>query len=189
MDGLIRMRANYKDYILSDEDLAEVMSRTARKLQEGFLFSFVLKNGKKVIDGMLLSTEVINEFRRNDYLLSPPYPCAFKNKQWYVKNTEGKYIIRVDPITKRYDVFNYGGLPDKTDTKEIKAILMSEIAKRDPNLIFVKRERLKYDIDHISAWDDKLGVKRAMKMHEYVLKYYKRKLDSFWKKACKQAKR
>lgn len=189
MDGLINMKTNYKDYVLSDDDLVDVMSRTADKLQEGFLFSFVLKSGKKVIDGMLLSTEVINEFRRNDCMLSSPYPCIFENREWIVENYNGTYLIRIDPITKRFDVFNYGGLPDKIDVKDIKAIIMSEIVKCDPNLIFVKREKLKYDINHIFAWDDKLGAKRAMKMHEYVLKYYKRKLDSFWKKAHKQVKR
>lgn len=167
------------------DELREILKDITSRLENNFLFSMSYDNKLFLKDG-LIKQRISSSFSDNDFPLS--FMARIKqigDKKWVVKDSSKRYII-----TEENDrLYVYSNKPLKLDIRDIKGIIMTEIIKRDPCLVFLYREKLLVTIDNIPEWDKAMGEGKACHKKEKRVKKYKKRLDKWWKKAKKELKK
>lgn len=167
------------------DELREILKDIAQRLEKNFLFSMSQDKKKHLGRKGVLDRTISSTFSDNDFPLSFMSKIKqFQSNKWVIRDGTKDYII----VDEKDRIYVYAKSQPSLNLKDIKGIIMAEIIKRDPCLIFMHRDKLRVTIDNIPKWDKEMGKRKACHKKEKRVKKYKKRLDRWWKKASKEMK-
>lgn len=168
------------------KEFRKILKGIAEKLEDNFLFSMDLKYRSHLKNNYPLEDKLIEQFNNNDFSLEPPALVIRIKEKWIIKTGGKKYKLKSDG--KRLNVYLVGKKPI-LNLSDIKGIIISEVIKRDPCMIFESRDGLKVTLNNIKKWDNEMGERKACHKKEKRIKRYKKRLDKWWKQAKKKQRK
>lgn len=168
------------------KEMKNILDDVANKLEDNFMFSMDKKYGKHLKSNQPLSDNIIQKFEDNDFPIEPPALVIKSNNKYVIKTGKDRYKVESDG--SRLNVYK---LDKKLAIKriDVKGMIVAEIVKRDPCLVFCSRNGLSFTLDNISEWDEEMGKRKASHKKEKRAKKYKDRIDTWWKQAKKQKRK